>query len=51
MKLFLSMGEALRFYTSSNMAVKGNSAVDLLVIAFLQMGDIFYLCLDLLATS
>ena len=54
MKLFLSMGEALRFYTSSNMAVKGNSAVDLLVIAFSPNKGHFLLkslCLDLVATS
>ena len=33
-KLFLSTGEALRFYISSNTAVSGNLTVDLLVIAF-----------------
>ena len=34
MKPFLDMGKALQFYTSSNMAISGNSAVDLLVITF-----------------
>ena len=33
LKPFLSMGKVLRFY-SSNMAVSGNSTVDLFVIAF-----------------
>ena len=33
-KLFLSTGKVLQFYISSNMAVSGNLAVDLLVIAF-----------------
>ena len=49
-KLFLSTCKALRFYTSSNMAVSGNLTVDLLVITFSPSEGRFMprsLCADL----
>ena len=44
MNPFLNTGKALQFYTTSNMAVSGNSAVDLLVhvIAFFSKRGTFF---------